>query len=580
MASTFHRLSLALWLALGLTSSMFGQESTAATSPVLRVVYFSPSDRQPEPDRVERLDRVLTEVQRFFREGMQQQKLGERTFPFERDPGGKLKLYEVRGQEPMTGYGRNDSRKVREEVKAALKSQLDIDRETIIIFQQLLKWDGPKAIELGPYVGGGNAFSGTAWVFDDAKLDPRLLASTEPGGYYNGPCSLGKFNTHYLGGVAHELGHALGLPHETERPEETGRFGSSLMGAGNHTYGNELRGEGRGTFLSSAAALPLSVHPLFTGQPKASTPLTCQITEITAETEPGRFTLRGQLTGGPRVIGVVAYSDPQEVPGDYDAFTATSPVDQAGRFDMSITDLKPGLYELRLRPIGAGGDTTYFHYSFEVDAQKLPHVESILEGPWLRRAFAAYGARDGKQLARVVAEARRALPQAAALHRKLAHYQKLATAKPPRPLSTVPAAAKSAALADLVWDSASTGWGPSLRNQVAPNGDASGLLEVGGRFFESGLYAHAPASHVVTLTKGWKTLSTQYGLQDRHDGSAVFVIKGDGKELFRSPKITDHQVREQSVKIDGVARLELVVEDAGDGANSDWGVWLNPTLQR
>ncbi len=409
MTSTLRRLALIVSLCVIPESSSFGQEAGTLSRSVLRVVYFSPSDRQPEPDRVERLDRVLTEVQRFFREGMQQQKLGERTFPLERDPGGKLQLYEVRGQEPMTGYGRNDSRKVREEVKAALKSQLDIDRETIIIFQQLLKWDGPKAIELGPYVGGGDAFSGTAWVFDDAKLDPRLLASTEPGGYYNGPCSLGKFNTHYLGGVAHELGHALGLPHETERPEETGRFGSSLMGAGNHTYGKELRGEGRGTFLSSAAALPLSVHPLFTGQPKASTPLTCQITEVTAETESGRFTLRGQLTGGPRVIGMVAYSDPQRVPGDYDAFTATSPVDQDGRFELSITDLKPGLYDLRLRPLGAGGDSTYFHFIFEVDSQTLPLVEPILEGPWLRHAFVAYGARDGKQLAEVISEAKRSL---------------------------------------------------------------------------------------------------------------------------------------------------------------------------
>jgi hypothetical protein len=60
----------------------------------------------------------------------------------------------------------------------------------------------------------------------------------------------------------------------------------------------------------------------------------------------------------------------------------------------------------------------------------------------------------------------------------------------------------------------------------------------------------------------------------------VFVIKGDGKELFRSQKIADDKVREQNVSVAGVTVLELVVEDAGDGNNSDWGVWLESRLAR
>ena len=30
----------------------------------------------------------------------------------------------------------------------------------------------------------------------------------------------------------------------------------------------------------------------------------------------------------------------------------------------------------------------------------------------------------------------------------------------------------------------------------------------------------------------------------------------------------------------GVTLLELLVEDAGDGASSDWGVWIEPQLER
>jgi hypothetical protein len=58
------------------------------------------------------------------------------------------------------------------------------------------------------------------------------------------------------------------------------------------------------------------------------------------------------------------------------------------------------------------------------------------------------------------------------------------------------------------------------------------------------------------------------------------VVKGDGKELFRSKVVRDHTAREQKVAVAKVTLLELIVEDAGDGANSDWAVWLDPRLRR
>ena len=50
--------------------------------------------------------------------------------------------------------------------------------------------------------------------------------------------------------------------------------------------------------------------------------------------------------------------------------------------------------------------------------------------------------------------------------------------------------------------------------------------------------------------------------------------------MFRSKVVRDHTAREQSVAVANITLLELIVEDAGDGGNSDWGVWLDPQLRR
>jgi hypothetical protein len=60
----------------------------------------------------------------------------------------------------------------------------------------------------------------------------------------------------------------------------------------------------------------------------------------------------------------------------------------------------------------------------------------------------------------------------------------------------------------------------------------------------------------------------------------VFVIKGDGKELYRSDLVKDFQERKLSVDVTGVDELELVAEDGGNGNSSDWAIWFDPTLRR
>ncbi|EAQ80349.1 NPCBM/NEW2 domain-containing protein [Blastopirellula marina] len=105
------------------------------------------------------------------------------------------------------------------------------------------------------------------------------------------------------------------------------------------------------------------------------------------------------------------------------------------------------------------------------------------------------------------------------------------------------------------------------------------LLEVRGRIFRHGIWAHAPAQHTYDLGGAWKNFSGSAGVAGNR-GQVVFVINADGKELWRSPKTKPGELRDFWVDVDNAARLELVVEDGGDGRDGDWSVWLEPVLGR
>lgn len=556
-------------------------ENSTTDRPVVRVVYFIPTDRKPEPDYQARIDRVMTHVQQFYREGMEQNGYGKLSFELERDATGTLQIHHVQAQGKMRDYGRNDAARVSLETRTALaKQNIETNRETLIIFQLLLEWDDDIATELGPYVGGGGPRNGTAYVYDDAKLDPKLLDSREKGGYYHRPCSIGEFNTHYIGGVAHELGHALGLPHECEHERDRLKKGRSLMGAGNHTYGQELRGEGRGAFLTAASALPLSVHPLFTGKRVPAANMTCRLADLAVAYEKKELVVTGRLQDGPPAVGLVAFNDQHAIPSDYDAVSATSPVDAEGKFRVAVGDLKPGDYQLRLTAYGASGDKRTFSFDYSVDREGRPDLKPFTESVWLSEALVAHRNGNEKRLTQIAGEIRSRPSDSPELLRKVEHLARLLSPPFLPGLSEIKPDVTTVFVSDVRWDEAKVGWRQPLRNQVLVEDDAAPFLSVGGTFFDSGMYAHAPARHALQLDGQWKRLTTKYGLQDGHDGSVRFVIKGDGKELFRSPVVRDRTVREQTVELTGVKTLELLVEDAGDGTRADWGVWLNPQLQR
>ena len=545
--------------------------------PPVKVISFIPADMQPFENREERLGRVMTHVQEFFRKGMEAQGFGPKTFALEWTEPGKLRVYTVKGQKNQSEYGRNDSSVVRNEVRAAMQAQhnININEEAVIIFQQLLRWEGNVATELGPYVGGGSALSGTAWVYDDPLLDAAQLSSREPGGYYHRPVSIGQFNTHYIGGVAHELGHAFGVPHDKETDEQRRTLGTSLMGSGNHTYGNELRDQGLGSFLSAASALQLSTVRAFVGDRSGSRDRAAwRIDNLGATHRDGKITFTGRFVATPPIVGIIAYNDDTNIQGDYDAKAWMVKTDASGRFNIEISDLTETDYQLRLVAVHQGGQKSQLRYDYSVSAAgpDLSPFDSSLPVEDIRQAFLS---NDRERLDDIVADMTARYPNSA-IQRRAQHFSNLLKEPDLIDLLTQPA---DVTRVDLTWArfvSAETGWGSAQRGSVPEDG----FLTIGGRFFMSGFYAHAPSSYVFNLGNHWKTFKSSYGLQDGHEGSVVFVVRGDDKELFRSTLISDRRLRQLEVDVTGVQRLTLIVEDGGNDIGHDWGIWIEPALER
>jgi hypothetical protein len=568
------------WMFAALVVLLCCHGTTAAPPPPpLTIVYFVPRDRQPIAGYNERIDRVMTEVRRFYREGMESNGYGPRTFELARDDDGALQVHLVHGKAQLHEYGRNDAGKVRQEVKAALGSRgIDIDQETVVIFQVLLEWRNGRATEVGPYVGGGNHLSGTAWVYDDALLDPRQLESGAPGGYYHRPCSVGQFNSHYIGGVAHELGHALGLPHVAGPRTEKRR---SLMGDGNHSYGQELRGEGPGSYLHPASAMQLARHLRIAGPfNKGSANVMCRLIDLDVRTTTSELIINGTVAATPQPFGIIGFLDSAAVPGDYDATGWTAPVDGQGQFSLSVGGLDPGSYELRLQVCLENGASHAFPFEVKSDPEGGPDASGLLGSFLLSRAMDAYSRDDSEGVELVSRKLLHRAPNASQAQSQVKHLLNLLDPPQPASIEEVPAESTRTEVSKLRFESASVGWGRPLRDQVLRESNSSCLISVGGKFHQSGLYAHAPSRYVLAAKKGWKRFGSGYGLQDGKGGSVIFVVLGDGKELFRSPTIRDNQLRQLKLEIAGVDLIELVVEDGGDGNGSDWAVWAEPVLER
>jgi tetratricopeptide (TPR) repeat protein len=139
-------------------------------------------------------------------------------------------------------------------------------------------------------------------------------------------------------------------------------------------------------------------------------------------------------------------------------------------------------------------------------------------------------------------------------------------------------------LSDVEWTAAKVGWGQPARNHAwfDENSHPGVLLIVHGRLYAKGLYAHSPSRYAFALDGKWKKFTATVGLRDgaSPQGSAVFTVRGDGRELFRSALLRVDASQQVNIDVTGVNELELVTEPGETHNHFSWAIWVEPMVRR
>lgn len=195
----------------------------------LNVVYFVGQGVEPVSGYRERLGALLRWVQAFYAREMAYNGFGPRTFGLAEEAGGMVEIQLLRGRKAHNAYGcgSDAAETVWAEVQAYLAAHPEKCRSahTLVVMPTLTEGAFSHARPGGvPFCGYGRG----CFVLDYAQFDLRHLGERS---------DEGRALTKWLGGLAHELGHAMNLPHNDAPAGDFDRRGTPLMGTGNYTLG-------------------------------------------------------------------------------------------------------------------------------------------------------------------------------------------------------------------------------------------------------------------------------------------------------------------------------------------------------
>jgi len=144
-------------------------------------------------------------------------------------------------------------------------------------------------------------------------------------------------------------------------------------------------------------------------------------------------------------------------------------------------------------------------------------------------------------------------------------------------LSTV-AAAETVWLDELDMSRSTSGWNSTQRNRSVDGNP----LRINGKQYQHGVGTHPPGAIRVNLDGGCSRFTALVGIDDEKGsgGSAEFIVRGDGKELYKSPVMSCGQPPQKvDVDLRGIKKLDLIVTIGGDTYANDHTDWVEAKFE-
>ena len=153
---------------------------------VVRFIYFIPNDREPDPNMDSKLYAEAKDVQKFYADQMEAHGFGRKTFRYETDENGNVKVHHVNGkfneayyQNPSTGSSI---------VWKEIEEQFDMSKNIYCL-----------------------ALDTSSRTLKSLGAPGRFVVGLGSGGNLSGRALI----TTFLDATIHELGHAFGLQHDS-----------------------------------------------------------------------------------------------------------------------------------------------------------------------------------------------------------------------------------------------------------------------------------------------------------------------------------------------------------------------------